>query len=425
MKFIGARILSFFLILMVFASVRAAVMVDNTTNQTGGFFGPIGNDANTHDFLIGQEFTFPPGPNPYQLNEISLLLYSSNGVGNVSVSLWNVDENNNPSNEIAGLTSELVTNTQLVNFFPATNITLPPGMYYVVASPGSPAGSGLVRWGYAANADWNGPGEFNYYADTYFGHWTNFSVATFPQEMDVQATVVTANFSGFQRHGNATMLAWPSGLTGFVADSTTNLAAPAWQQITNNPVPAGGTNVLTNSWSGPVEFFRLRQDCVVNNLGEPNTSYFGPIGSQNNGNGFEIGQEFTLPSGTNNLTGVTLDLNPALGSANITASVWSVNSANNPGSQIATIGTQTVGVAGNITFKPATPIKLPAGTYYIVVAPATASDNGKIGWFWTNSTGWIGFGTLGSSANTGYGSWQNYSIDSGPYQMSVQVTPVP
>src|SRR5215469_4636430 len=79
---------------------RADVIVDNLNEMTGGYFGPIGNDSNTNDFLIGQQFTLPAGTNLYALDEISLILEPTNGGGNITVSIWNTGPDNTPSTQI-------------------------------------------------------------------------------------------------------------------------------------------------------------------------------------------------------------------------------------------------------------------------------------------------------------------------------------
>jgi hypothetical protein len=65
---------TFLLFIMLGATlqVRADVMVNNLNQPKENYFGPIGGDANTNDFLIAQEFTQPAGPNPFQLKEITL-----------------------------------------------------------------------------------------------------------------------------------------------------------------------------------------------------------------------------------------------------------------------------------------------------------------------------------------------------------------
>src|SRR5579863_6850984 len=105
-----------FLLLTVACLARADVIVDNMAERTAGYFGPIGDDSNTNDFLIGQEFTLPASTNFYELAEVSLLLQPTNGGGNITVSIWNTSSNNTPSAEIAALAPVLVTNSGEVNF---------------------------------------------------------------------------------------------------------------------------------------------------------------------------------------------------------------------------------------------------------------------------------------------------------------------
>ncbi|MGA2028894.1 MAG: hypothetical protein ABSG87_02330, partial [Verrucomicrobiota bacterium] len=67
------RVLSLFT-LFVAMSACADAIVDNLDQTTAGYYGPIGTDSNSNDFLIGQEFTLPAGNPSYTLNKITLLL---------------------------------------------------------------------------------------------------------------------------------------------------------------------------------------------------------------------------------------------------------------------------------------------------------------------------------------------------------------
>ena len=109
-------------------SAQAETMVENLDQPTQNYAGPIGDDSNNNDFLIGQEFTLPPGPNPYQLNDISLLLSATGGGANITVSIWTVGPDNNPANEIAEVSSQYVANAGNVDFAPTTNLILSPGI---------------------------------------------------------------------------------------------------------------------------------------------------------------------------------------------------------------------------------------------------------------------------------------------------------
>ncbi|MGH7953675.1 MAG: choice-of-anchor R domain-containing protein, partial [Limisphaerales bacterium] len=99
MKPICVKIFLFFLVLIA-ASVHADIIVDNLNQPTQGYFGPIGDDSTTNDFLIGQEFTLPSATAPYQINQITLLLSATSGGGNITISVWNAGPDNNPTNEI-------------------------------------------------------------------------------------------------------------------------------------------------------------------------------------------------------------------------------------------------------------------------------------------------------------------------------------
>lgn len=414
------------LLVLVFTFfARADVIVNNTTNETYNYFGPIGDDADSEDFLIGQEFTLPAGTNVYQLDEISLLLGVQDGGGSITVSLWTVSTNNNPGNEIATLTPQEIDSYEEAVFVPSTNIILAPGNYYVVAAPTAPDDSGLVGWADAENTNSAGTGSLGNYADTESGVWTNTSVS-FPQQMSVVATPVISAVIGVSQQTNSIKLSWPAALSGYVVESTTNLAPANWQPLTNAQALFGSTNVLTNSLSGAMRFFRLRQSFAVSNLDNPTgtTNWDGPIGTDNNRNDFLLAEEFTLPSGRYSLSNVVLDLNPANGQAHITASLWNAGPENTPSDEVGMVATQLVTTAGPVSFVPYTNITLSAGSYYVVASTATSSDNGKVGWFWTSSALWTGFGSIDGYAGMPHGYWEVASVADGPYLMSIQATPI-
>lgn len=424
MKPTHVGVLTVFFTLIAATFVRAEVIVDNLNQPTSYYFGPIGSDSNNNDFLIGQEFSFPSGPNPFQLSEITLLLNATGAGAHITVSIWSVGPNNNPSNQIAVVASQFVTNTESANFVPSNNVILAPGIYYVVASPATSADNGRVNWAYAVSTNWTGLGTLWGYADTMTGQWEYLSITNLPQQMSVQAAPAPATVA-IRRQGSVTTLSWPSAFNGYTVDSATNLTPAAWEAITNLPTLVAGTNILTQKGNNPAQFFRLRQSLVADNLNLPATDWDGPIGTDNDSNDFLIGQEFTLPAGNYMLNKVTLSLIPAYGNASVTASLWSAGADNNPDSQIAVIASQSVTSTGNVNFIPSTPISLPSGTYYVVVGPTTPADNAKVGWYWTTSTTWIGFGWLDSIAATYAGYWENAPLSEGPYLMNVQVTPAP
>ena len=60
-----------------------------------------------------------------------------------------------------------------------------------------------------------------------------------------------------QRSDSALVLTWPTNLTGFTLQSTTNLAAETWAASLPAPVVLNGQYTVTNPISGPRQFFRL------------------------------------------------------------------------------------------------------------------------------------------------------------------------
>jgi hypothetical protein len=428
MTFIRARELLFFFLLITTVCVRADVIVDNLDQPIDRYFGPIGDNANSNSFLIGQEFTLPASTNEYQMDEISLQLDPVNGGASITASIWGVGSSNNPSSEIAALVPQYINTTGPANFVFSNTVMLAAGTYYVVAAPTVPADSGYVFWAFATNGVWSGTGSLENYADTYNGVWDNFpidpSVQDYPQEMCVVATPVLPTDIKLSRLTNYLKLTWTT-TNGFVVEGATNLASPVWLAVTNVPKVTGITNYITNNWTAPVQFFRLHQQFAVSNLSETlSTTTGGPLGTNAGSKSYFIGQEFTLPAGNYKIDGVTLPLTPS-SKAGVAASIWSPDPSNNPGTEIALIATQQISTAGNISFTPSAPITLSGGNYYLVATPATPGDNAKVKWHWTSLTNWTGFGVLAPIADTSQGQWQNYPMIDGPYQMSIQATPTP
>ena len=57
---------------------------------------------------------------------------------------------------------------------------------------------------------------------------------------------------------SAIVLTWPAYIAGFTLQSTTNLVSPVvWSTNSPAPVVIGGQNTVTNSISGPQQFYRL------------------------------------------------------------------------------------------------------------------------------------------------------------------------
>ena len=60
------------------------------------------------------------------------------------------------------------------------------------------------------------------------------------------------------RNGSATLLSWPSTAGGYFVETTPTLTSPTWEAMTNPPAISADRYVLTNSWSEPSRFLRLR-----------------------------------------------------------------------------------------------------------------------------------------------------------------------
>lgn len=55
------------------------------------------------------------------------------------------------------------------------------------------------------------------------------------------------------------LLTWPNTAGGYAVQTTTNLASPDWETVSNVTVISGDSYVLTNSWPDQIRFFRLQQ----------------------------------------------------------------------------------------------------------------------------------------------------------------------
>ncbi len=407
------------------ASVQGEVIVNNLNQPVYAWEGPIGTDANANDALIAQEITLPAANNAsYLINKVTLRLRPNGASASVTVSIWDVVPfNNNPGSKIAVVASRVVSVATNVDFISSTNIVLPPGMYYVVAAPTTPADNAKVSWAYtSAWTNWSGTGILDSFASTQTGSWANLPVYQSPFLLSFEATPIIGAV-GMSLKGGATSLSWPASLRGFLAEGTTNLASSNWQTITNQPIQIGNQIVLSNSWTDSGRFFRLRQQFAVDNLDQWPGPWDGPIGTDANNSNSLLGQLFTLPTGNYAINKVTLLLTPVFGNANITVSIWNVGPSNLPTTEISTVSSKLVASAGPVDFIPSASITLSGGSYYVVAAPTTSADNAKVGWVYTVSTFWKGLGTLSGTADKFPGYWEYSPIGYGPFQISVQATP--
>lgn len=64
---------------------------------------------------------------------------------------------------------------------------------------------------------------------------------------------------GLTRAGTNMLLAWPIYPAGFVADSTTDLAAPTWSAVTTAPTVVNSQNSLILNTSSSQQYYRLRR----------------------------------------------------------------------------------------------------------------------------------------------------------------------
>lgn len=65
---------------------------------------------------------------------------------------------------------------------------------------------------------------------------------------------------GIAVESNSTLLSWPTMAFGYALESSTNVASPVWQTVTNAPTVWDRSYVVTNVWADETRFFRLRQE---------------------------------------------------------------------------------------------------------------------------------------------------------------------
>jgi hypothetical protein len=88
----------------------------------------------------------------------------------------------------------------------------------------------------------------------YGGGYTNPpSIYIAPPNWSQSLPLAITNISG------RVTLTWPTNLTGFTVQSTTNLVSPAWTTNLPAPVVVNGQNTVTNAISGTQQFYRLSQ----------------------------------------------------------------------------------------------------------------------------------------------------------------------
>ena len=86
--------------------------------------------------------------------------------------------------------------------------------------------------------------------ETSLGYGTVFRITLPASPPQVAITPAGANV----------ILMWPTNVTGFTLQSTTNLlSAAAWSRVTPDPVIVNGQNTVTNPISGARQFYRLAQ----------------------------------------------------------------------------------------------------------------------------------------------------------------------
>ena len=63
-----------------------------------------------------------------------------------------------------------------------------------------------------------------------------------------------------KRSGNQLVVSWSASASGLILQSSLNLTPPAiWVDVTNAPLLLGAQRVVTNTFSGSGQFYRLRK----------------------------------------------------------------------------------------------------------------------------------------------------------------------
>jgi hypothetical protein len=80
------------------------------------------------------------------------------------------------------------------------------------------------------------------------GGGTLFSISLPPVDVPSLTMVIS---------GTNASLSWPTNVTGFTLQSTTDLASGAWTAVPTPPVPVNGQNTVSDPLSGMQRFYRL------------------------------------------------------------------------------------------------------------------------------------------------------------------------
>jgi len=100
--------------------------------------------------------------------------------------------------------------------------------------------------------------------DSFYCLFAFLAMALFAGIPPVLAQATTLSIT---RAGNQVILYWPTSITNYVLQSTTNPLVAAWSAVSPTPVVVSGQYTVTNPISGTRQFYRLRQSVIPLGMG--------------------------------------------------------------------------------------------------------------------------------------------------------------
>ncbi len=251
------------------------------TNGTGSVFSITTNGTVFRNLYSFSSFSGPHSTNgdgafpPAGLLLFSNMLFGTTGDGGLSGNgtVFSVTTNGTAFTNLHSFTATMgtaATNSDGAN--PNGGVVLASNLLYGTAYQGGTVGGGTLF-----SLTTNGTGF------TTLHNFTVLVAATNADGVNPAATLVLSNnvlygtayqggqngygtvfslwlspYLSFVRSGTNVIITWPTNLTGFALQSTTNLAAaPVWSAVLPAPVVVNTNNTVTNGISGARKFYRL------------------------------------------------------------------------------------------------------------------------------------------------------------------------
>ena len=253
------------------------------TNDSGTVFA-VNTDGtgftNLYTFSVMYDGLNSDGANPYAgliLSGNTLYGTASSGGTNANGTVFTINTNGSNFTPLYSLTAYYEIPFNSSGATPLGGLILSGNTLYGTAFEGGNDGNGTV---FAVKT--NGAGFTSLYSFTVFERhgYTNSDGANPYAGMILSGNTLygTANYGGTNGYGTVfslslpvppqltltlseakVILMWPTNVTGFTLQSTTNLASPVWTAVSPTQVVVNTNSVVTNATSGAQMFYRLSQ----------------------------------------------------------------------------------------------------------------------------------------------------------------------